>query len=230
MKHNLEQNKPFRKANRPDDFIEQYSNGIANFGTQCTVSISPNGLGVDKVFFKFVLPQLPPEFNYKKFCVYDLIGSLELMIGEISIFKFNSKQLQMFDKVEHNINDIIKCASVNNNIILYPFDLKSFFGKSKSDDINLVSKLDMGFEGFRLDNCDCTKHEMKFIIRFGKILNIIENLNVIDNQLDILKKIKLVDFVTKVHYVGMQDKHEIEKSASCHYFLKKWPKNNFLRH
>lgn len=205
LNKSIDPNKPHdpNKPNNPDKLVELYCGGNPNFGRQSSMTIFQNGLGVDQITFKVVLPDLPMGLNYKKFCIYDLIDNISLEIGGIAIFNFTSKQLCLFDHMVRNINDIIKCATISDNKILYPFDLKHFFGKSESDDKNLISKLDMGFNGFRLVDCD--HQEMKFIIRLKKIFNIIDDLNINDDCAEKLEKLSLVDMVGIVHYVESND-------------------------
>ena len=205
LNKSIDPNKPHdpNKPIKPDELLEQMFGGNSNFGRQSSMTITHNGLGVDQITFKIVLPELPMGLNYKKFCIYDLIDNISLEIGDVAIFNFTSKQLCLFDRNVRNINDIIKCATISDNKILYPFDLKHFFGKSESDDKNLISKLDMEFNGFRLVDCD--HQEMKFIIRLNKIFNIIDDLDINDDCAEKLKKLSLVDMVGIVHYVEVRD-------------------------
>lgn len=206
-------NQPNR-PNKPDEWIEQYVCGTPNFGKRTSVTITRNGLGVDQIMLKFILPEFPKGLMCESFCVYDLIKNISLEIGGCTIFKFDAKQLYMLDQVERNFNNIQKCSTMMNNTILYPIDLKYFFKESKSKDDkndNLMNDLPLDFKGIRLIDLD--HHDVRFYVEITPIDNIINKAyfsgNDVQDYEDVMKKLQLVDCLILTHYVGIHYKNQI---------------------
>lgn len=151
-------------------WIEQKLTGYPDFGSLTCATITKNGLGINQLMLRIVLPDLQSGYQYKKLCIYDLINFIEITVENISI-KLGSVELKMLDNVERDMDKITTCATMINNTIYYPIDLKYFFGKSKSTDHNLISMLPLDFEGIRL--VDMKNADVCFFVKFNSIRNII---------------------------------------------------------
>ena len=184
-----------------DGWIKIYFEEYINFGRKTCVDISRFGLGIDKVMFKFILPELPNKLVYKKFCVYDLIQCITVEIGSYSL-QLNSENLKIFDKAYRQI-DIIR----NQEIIWYMFDLTYFFGESMNlSDGNFRHALPMNFKGIRL--VDCRSQSVRLCITLNKIYHMIDaSDDVIRPNQNILAKLLLDDVIVYGHYVGLYQKN-----------------------
>ena len=180
-----------------DEWIKNYFEIYANFGRKTYVEIPRFGLGIDKVMFKFILPELPNKLVYKKFCVYDLIRCITVEIGFYSL-ELNSENLKIFDKVYRRI-DIIQ----NQNIISYMFDLTYFFKESENlSDTNFHHALPMNFKGIRL--VDCQNQSVRLYITLNEIYHMIDaSDDVIHANRNILAKLVLGDVSIYCHYVRL---------------------------
>ena len=110
--------------------------------------------GCDQIILKITLPKLPNCLNYKSLCVYDLIESIEMNIGECELFKYNSEQLKIIDKVDRDKVDrdkvdrdkvdkvdrdkvdidyerLQKVIDVKDGVVYYPINLSNMFGTSE---------------------------------------------------------------------------------------------------
>ena len=169
--------------------------GTLDFGRRIVATIPKNGDGIDQLFLKFVLPQLPYGLLYKDCCVYDLIDELTLEIGGKKIIELNSRSLRLFDTLKRNINDIKICSKIIDNTVIYPFDLKYFFGKSKTDN---AAQLGDNFEGVRL--VDLNYHETRLYLKIGNIIDLINIQYVKPNTNQLLGGLSLVGVTIIGHY------------------------------
>jgi len=191
--------------NKPDNWVEQYFAGCVNFGRKSTGSICHNGLGFDQIIFKIDLPKELTICDYKdSFIVYDLINSIEIDIGGQNIISLCSKQLEMLDKVNRNFENIRNCASIIDGAILYPLDLKYFFGKSRSTDPNLTGVLPLDFGGIRLVDLDM--HEVRVYLKLNTVDKIIDS-TTCQLTTEELDKLCIYDASMLVHYVKIHDQN-----------------------
>jgi hypothetical protein len=198
--------------NKSDEWIEQFFSSNVNFNQNASGVICCNGLGVDQIIFQFILPELPKDLKYKSFCVYELIRSIEIQIGGQSIIRLHSNELRMMDTAIRNFENIKKCSTTTNNIILYPFDLGYFFKESRSDDAKLTGTLPLDFKGIRLVDLDM--HEVRVFIDINAIDDIIIE-NPSFTNYDDLHKLCLVDSSMMVHYVKI-----LNKNLHCYLTIK----------
>lgn len=162
------------------EWIDQYFNGCPTFGKKICCNFIRNGSSIDKIMLNIVLPELPQNVFYKKFCIYDLIRQIDLDIGGSTILRFNSKELEMYDKTQRDFELLTNCCVTSDNQILYPIDLDNFFGSSlgKNNQGILLEKLYF--------------HEVRMYIKLGDIKDIIDG--EINNNLD------LIDIITNCRY------------------------------
>lgn len=179
---------------RDDKWIEHKFFSL-EFGKKIYVDICRNGLGVDQIMFKFILPK---GLEYKNFCVYDLIKCISVEINGCDILKFESEHLEMFDKIERNLKIEKNCSTE----IDYLFDLTYFFKENTSP--NHIIPTD--FKGIRLIDSNQ-------VVRCFIVLSDLECLvdDIINDNKDILLKL---DAIANCHYVGisqMNDTNVIEQ-------------------
>jgi hypothetical protein len=181
------------------EYIEHYFNGTVNFGRRLTCEITPNGIGIDNTVLKIILPVLPEGLIYKKDCVYHLIKSIQIDIGKQHSYqdylhtyiKYNSKQLELIDKVNGLYEKKLKCFSRESNTVYYPFDLGDIFGKSKIIIKDSEGLLNANFRGLRL--CDMGMTEIYFHCEFGNLIDLVELTE--EDLLELTKEEMSEDFI-----------------------------------
>lgn len=177
-------------------WIENYCEECAKFDNIMCVGILKHGLGIDRIMFKFILPELPNGLTYKKFCVYDLIQCIAIEIGLQYVLPLDSDYLEIVGKVYRKF-DVVPTQ----NMISYMFDLTYFFGESSSDN-NFHHLLPMDFKGIRL--IDCTDQVIRLHLMLNKIYQMIDaSDDVINQNRNILSKLELCDATVHCHYVEL---------------------------
>lgn len=179
-------------------WIENYFEGHAYFDEAMRIEILKHGLGIDRIMFKFILPELPNGLTYKKFCVYDLIQCIGIEIGLQYVLQLDSEYLELVDKVYRKV-DVVH--NQNQNMISYMFDLTYFFSESSSDN-NFHHLLPMDFKGIRL--IDCKDQTIRLHLMLNKIYQMIDaSDDVINQNRNILSKLELFDTTVHCHYIEL---------------------------
>lgn len=183
------------------EWFEYVFTGFPTFGKKSYIPIQKIGLGIDKIIFKIVLPKLPNDLKYKKFCVYDLINNITIEIGGSPILTLGSRHLEIFDRIERNFKIIRNHHTViDNHVVSYLLDLSYFFKESSTNSEYPEHLIPMNFKGIRL--IDMTYHDVYVYVTFNDIYHLIDaNDDIININRDILCKLDFEDATINCHYV-----------------------------
>lgn len=212
---------------KKSELIEQYYSGNLSFGKKACHEICRNGRGIDQMFLHFVLPELPLGVHYKPFIVYDLIKLISIEIGGSQIIEMNSKQLNVFDQTERELQRIKGVSPIVDNKVIYPIDLNMFFGKTKCDE-DVKHVLDLDFEGIRMT--DLGYNIARFYVTLNNIDKIIVNYETLDLGCQTaLSKLELVDATIWSNYVNFNPELPNKPTIKLEQQITKWHHENDLR-
>jgi len=187
------------KVTNTTQYIEQYFNSNVSFGNTSTCIISKNGNGFDQLILRIVLPKLPENVNYKTDCIYNLLKSIKVTIFDSTIFKYNSKQLKIIDRLtEKYYGETIEFCTLIDNVIHYPINLNKTFGESFFNGHNDINMLDLRYNGVRMCDFDNNNGHFKLIVKFNDILSIIDKES--EFSIEEISKLQMVECDTLVRY------------------------------
>lgn len=176
-----------------DCYIQQFD-GITNFNKKCMCRINSLGQNLQSIFLKITLPELPGNVKYKKYITYDLIKNISLEIDDITIFSYNSIQLNIIDR-RYNTNNLV-CSDLNKIVYYYIF-INNILGVSQNKD-SINQPFDGGHKGLRMCNYI---GDTKLYIEFGSIYDIIEYSENMDLRLkNILGCLNFIEVNTVCNY------------------------------
>lgn len=176
-----------------DNFVPHYFQSNVAFNSKTKLIIMNEGDSFNQVILKFKLPKLPFPLTYRSVCVYKLIKKITLQIGDKTILKFNSTQLEMFDTVERDFKNLQQLSNSDDEQVLYPIDMSHFFGECKNDkllnDTVILS--------------ECANCRVTFEIKLGAITSLIqcalEGFNY-DDCINELAQLDIIDAMAYVYY------------------------------
>jgi hypothetical protein len=187
------------------EIIEQFFSGGVTFGRTVVCDISKCGDGIDLIYLKVVLPQLPTDVTYKPYCVYDLISNITLEIGDNQIFNFDSAQLKLFDMINRDTKGFKRSSMTKNNIILYPIDLTYFFKESHCEKYE-NSNLNLSYNGIRLIDL---KDSVKIYITLAE-----NNFNMFSSYNNSLSHLGIIEMSLLVNFIFTKYKEKPIESKS----------------